>query len=279
MLDRLELADAVGIDIIMAEPSEEDEGLAASIRKLKKVVLPAYLDEHGEIIFPAATLHAPKTGHVHIEMDADGVARNIYHKLANDGTYVRSFTSVILGSKTISEFHFFGQFKDLCSPGIIQSDLMVVNFYGRSGTFRRIPFYEILTGRWPPDTFRNRIVLVGVTSPGIENGLVVPFTNARDRMPGVEFHANVLGNLLDGSFIRPVPAWVTYLGVIILTALAFVLFPRVQAMPAFFLCLGGLLVLTTATYVLLVRAYIWLPPGALWAAIAAAFVSMQHYGA
>ncbi|MHC1725854.1 MAG: CHASE2 domain-containing protein [Syntrophobacteraceae bacterium] len=272
LLDRLELADAVGLDIIFAEPSEDDEKLAASIRRLGNVVLAAYLDPHGQIIRPTGTLFAPKTGHVHVEMDADGIARRIYHRLGLNGAWLQSFASVIHGSEIAPTGRQAVEANELCSPGIQQSEPMTVNYYGRSGTFRRISFLDILNGELPPESFRGLTLLVGVTVHGIESGFVTPFTTDRNRMPGVELHANVLGNMLDNTSIKPVAPWLLYLLATLLTAFFFVVYTHYRATLAFFLCISCLMALTASIYVLFVYAHDWIPPGALWASIAAPFL-------
>jgi len=271
LLDRLELAEVVGLDIILAEPSEDDERLANSIRKFGKVVLAAYLDPHGQIIHPTKTLSAGKTGHVHVEMDTDGIVRNIYHGFGLNGSWLQSFASRIFEFQSTPP----GLSADgtaFCAPGIAQSDPMAVNYYGRSGTFRRVPFHDILNGKLPPESFQGMTILVGVTAQGIEAEFVTPFTSDRNRMPGVEFHANVLGNLLDNSAIKPVAAWLPYVLAILFTAVFFVLFTCYPAMRAFVLCMICLLALTTSLLVLFVHVHAWVPPGMLWASIVAPFL-------
>jgi len=66
-----------------------------------------------------------------------------------------------------------------------------------------------------PNAFRNKIVLLGVTSPTLQDVYPTPFS-AEERMAGVEIMANALETVLSGRFLREVPLWVAW----VLTALA-----------------------------------------------------------
>jgi len=79
-----------------------------------------------------------------------------------------------------------------------------IDFCGGARTFPTYSFVDVLRdelhdseGRAVagPDAFRGRLVFVGATDPGLGDFFVTPFTS---RLPGVEMHANVADNLLDG---------------------------------------------------------------------------------
>lgn len=94
-------------------------------------------------------------------------------------------------------------------------------------TFRSYSFYDLfyaeqqmLAGETPaiaPDTFRDRIVVVGVTASGLKDVFTVPF--GEGAMPGAEVHANVLDGLLSGRSIAPSTP-VAEVGLILAAALA-----------------------------------------------------------
>ena len=79
----------------------------------------------------------------------------------------------------------------------------MVNYRGPGKTFPHISITDILRGRVPPQTFRDRIVLVGATAMGIFDLRVTPFDNL---FPGLEIHANIIDNILYQDFLRR-PAW------------------------------------------------------------------------
>jgi len=63
---------------------------------------------------------------------------------------------------------------------------------------------QIQAGQKPfisPDTFRNKIVIVGTTAAGLHDVFTVPF--ASGKMPGAQIHANVVDNILAQRFMQP----------------------------------------------------------------------------
>ena len=79
----------------------------------------------------------------------------------------------------------------------------MVNYRGPGKTFPHLSITDILRGRVPPQTFRDRIVLVGATAMGIFDLRVTPFDNL---FPGLEIHANIIDNILYQDFLKR-PAW------------------------------------------------------------------------
>jgi len=75
---------------------------------------------------------------------------------------------------------------------------MFINFRGPGKTFRHVSAAEVLTGRVPPEVFRGKIILLGVTATALADVRVIPFGG---NFPGVEIHANVLDNILRGDFV------------------------------------------------------------------------------
>jgi adenylate cyclase len=64
------------------------------------------------------------------------------------------------------------------------------------GSFRYYPAADLLSGRVPPDTLKDKIVLVGTTAPGLMDLRVTPVSEA---YPGVEAHANLIAGMIDGN--------------------------------------------------------------------------------
>ncbi|NWF76575.1 MAG: CHASE2 domain-containing protein [Nitrospirae bacterium] len=199
LLNSLSEASAIGFDIIFSESSEDDLSLAESIKRLGKVVLPIYISKSGEITRPSEVFSFAKTGHVHVEPYTDGITRKVFHHIIYRNTNLYSFASVIyniiIGKESNSQFH--NAKDDIFYNKIFQTNSMNINFYGPSGTFKHISFVDIIKNRYEKDFFRNKIVLVGLTASGLEERIIVPFTQQRDTISGVEIHANILNNLLD----------------------------------------------------------------------------------
>jgi len=79
-----------------------------------------------------------------------------------------------------------------------ESGRLLINYLGPPRTFPHYPIADILSGKIPPDTFRDKIVLVGATAIGIYDLRVTPFSST---FPGVEIHATVIDNILHRNFL------------------------------------------------------------------------------
>jgi PAS domain S-box-containing protein len=256
----------------MAEPSEYDDFLAEAMPKHGKVALPVYLDPQGQPVYPVRSLGSSVHGHVHIELSTDGIAREVFHTIVCNGAALPSLALAVYESLFPHSFKSTIEGSEPCTAMILQADPMMINYYGHAGSIQHISLSEILQGKWPPSFFQGKIVLVGVVAHGIEEGLLIPFTTNRDRMPGVEVHAHILNNLLDGGSIRPVPAWILLSSAVLLVAVSFISFFRSTALVAFFLWMSGLLGVTVVVYGLFSRLDLWVSPGSLWASMTAALV-------
>ena len=73
-----------------------------------------------------------------------------------------------------------------------------VNYRGPRKTYPTVSAAQVLNGTFQPGTFRDRLVLVGLSESGLADLQASPF----GEMPGVEVHANVADDLLNGTYIR-----------------------------------------------------------------------------
>lgn len=80
---------------------------------------------------------------------------------------------------------------------------VLVPYRGVKGSFPYISIADILEKKVPPESLRDRIVLVGTSAPGLLDLRTTPLERS---YPGVEIHANVTAGILDGN-IREEPAW------------------------------------------------------------------------
>jgi len=82
---------------------------------------------------------------------------------------------------------------------------VLLNYRGKGKTFRHISAADVLAGTIPAETFRDKLVLVGVTAVGgISDVRASPLDPV---FPGVEIHATVLDNVLRQDFIYR-PKWI-----------------------------------------------------------------------
>jgi adenylate cyclase len=95
---------------------------------------------------------------------------------------------------------------------------LLLNYRGPRRTFPYISAADVLLGRVPPEVVRGKIVLVGTSATGLHELRATPIDAA---VPGVEIHATVLDNLLQGDFLRaPRYARGLELGLVLLAGLA-----------------------------------------------------------
>jgi adenylate cyclase len=72
----------------------------------------------------------------------------------------------------------------------------LINYTGPYRTYSQYSMWDVMSGALAPDTFRDKIVLVGGTAVGIGDIRTTPFQSAGTPYMGVEVHANIIDNLL-----------------------------------------------------------------------------------
>lgn len=127
---------------------------------------------------------------------------------------------------------------------------MLLNFRGKEFTFEKVKFVNIFESinrieageapLYPPERFKDKIVLVGIHAEGYEDAHPTPLS---ERFPGVELHATALDNLLRGDALWA-PRWELPLaaGAAVLATAAVFAFPGVVAplIALLVLLVGGL---------------------------------------
>lgn len=101
------------------------------------------------------------------------------------------------------------------------SDKEIINFRGNLNSFYFIDTYDLFTGRYRPDIFTNKLVLMGYMGENIRTQTFedMYFTPLNEHytgrslpdMYGVVIHANIISMILDGSYINIMPAWLSFL--------------------------------------------------------------------
>ncbi len=103
------------------------------------------------------------------------------------------------------------------------SNTMLINYRGPAGTFQTHSFVEVVDDRsydigedddnifdeyhLPEQTFRDKIVFIGASAEILQDNKLTPFfeyQGVKQKMPGVETHANALSTLMRGDFIRKI---------------------------------------------------------------------------
>jgi signal transduction histidine kinase/CHASE2 domain-containing sensor protein/CheY-like chemotaxis protein len=275
MLKNLSLAEAVGMDIILDEPSEEDGALAEAIEAYGKVVLPVYIEPSGEISFPVKAFSAASLGHVHLEQGIDGIVRGLFQRITVKGVTLPSFASavynLVVHPREQEDVLRNRRTTESTEGRIVQSEPIVINYYGPRGTFPWISLSEVIEGKWPTSFFKDKIALVGLTAAGIEDSALTPFTEDRNRMPGVEVHANILKDLIDHSEIRTLHPIIRWFSLLLLSVLGLIFFIRINPSRSALLWAGGILGVTLISFLSFWGIRLWVPPVSFYFALSVAY--------
>lgn len=86
-------------------------------------------------------------------------------------------------------------------PLTLEDNKMMANFFGKPYSYQMFSFVDVAKGEFPPETFSNKIVLIGVTSAKeMHDEYYTPRSNVSP-MPGVEIQANQIQTILEEKFI------------------------------------------------------------------------------
>lgn len=253
--------------------------------------------------FPALGRAALAVGHARLAYDLDGPARRYVPFVEVAGRVVPSLPlAAVIAARGITPAQVSGS-REALTLGPLRVpwvEQVVPDFYGPPQTVYRplVPFrgptmradstptfrsysfqdlalaeQQILDGTTPhldPATFKDQIVVVGVSAEGLKDTFTTPF--GEGQMPGAEFHANVIDALLANRAIAPASTgqqWAMALvPALAVTAIGAAGVPWVTGLSAL-LVSGGLAWLTTRA----LAAGVWLPLVAPLIAVALGFIA------
>jgi adenylate cyclase len=190
--------------------------------------------------FPALASAARAIGHSLTVLDADGPIRRAvpFVTVAGSGESAHVVPSLSLAAValtqglTLDEVSVRGETLRIGSVRVPLVTELVPDYYGPatpacramiawrgptlgpdgSPAFQSYSFYDLFYAQQqaiegvspdvPPATFRDRVVVVGVTAQGLHDVFTTPF--AEGRMPGPEVHANIIDAWLSGRTLTPV---------------------------------------------------------------------------
>ncbi|HEX9397338.1 MAG TPA: adenylate/guanylate cyclase domain-containing protein [Burkholderiales bacterium] len=212
---------AVGLDIYRDTPRPPgSEQFNSLVRALPDFVAVRKIGTEREpgVAGPPALKGTDKVGFADVANDPGGMARRgmlfldddqgtqfsfplrlALRRLAADGIAPAPGTPdpshVRLGKTTIPPFEendggYFG-----ADAGGYQ---FMLDFAGGAEPFRRYSFGQVLDGGAPPDAFRGKVVIVGVTAPSVKDSFETPFgrDDAAPTVYGVTLHGHVVAQLL-----------------------------------------------------------------------------------
>lgn len=159
--------------------------------------------EPAGLLTPAEGLARQAAGlaHVSVIVEADGSLRADAPALAMGDSYypslpieaVRLFRELPKGAVSLR-----------LGEGVVLGDRLIrtghamrlpINYYGPAGTIESHAFHDVLARQVPPGTFAGRVVVIGTTAAAAGDMFATPFSQT---LPGSEFHATVIDNILTG---------------------------------------------------------------------------------
>src|SRR5690554_2653644 len=211
LIDRLTDAGAevIILDILFPEPSPSDETLASAMERHGRVVLPIHYSPATSRQQMAEQLPAPlleeaasALGHVHVELEEDGVARGLY--LYNSLGHHR-WPALALAAQ--EQMNPMGDVPDVPAYTNVRSEFRFVPLAGGADTIPAHSYADVLHGRVPMEIFAGKTVFVGATAVGFGDILSTPFSGLSRPMSAVEFHANVYSASRQNTLISAAPDW------------------------------------------------------------------------
>lgn len=191
VLSNLSEAKAIGIDLFFTEKSNtvtrdelamhdkdlynpilthpNDLALAEALND--KVTLARIPDNPNLKIFEEKA----NIGIVNVEADSDGVVRRLNPK--------DSFASVI----------------SQINP---EQEEMLINYFGDPGSYKRISFSDVFYDNFDTEEIKDKIALIGITTPKIAQDHKPTPKNTAQPMAGIEIHANAIQTMLDDAYIE-----------------------------------------------------------------------------
>jgi adenylate cyclase len=226
-------ARVIGLDIFLFDPSAnpaDDQALATALANAKATVsvnqiypTPEFNGETNQLPLPIFKKALSGIGITEVTRDSDAITRGVTAYKSFNGTiyynWAFELARLYLGVDPPSNpsqvgLTFNGKFVPLNNK-----DLLLTNFAGPSGTYtHQYSAAFVPLGDYPPDIFRNKIVLIGSTSETLQDYYPTPFSPSVPT-PGVEVVANTVATILQGNYISQAPPWTT-IALIILAAIA-----------------------------------------------------------
>ncbi len=217
-----------------AVPPEVAKSAFQSVEAARPEATAAFVAQRALWPLPAFTGAAAGLGHINKVPDRDGVGRSEVLAIEYAGKFYPSFGFAVaaryLGMPPNRIGLMLGEGIDTPS-GRIPTDprmRMLVNYYGPDRTFPRYSIYDVLTDKLSGNPFKDRLVLIGATAAGLADLEPSPLAPT---LPGVEKHASVIANILEGSYLTR-PSWAGLLELALVLVFGVVtafLLPRLNA--------------------------------------------------
>ena len=159
---------------------------------------------------PMLTRAAGASGFVNSLTDRDGIVRRVPLIMEYKGVIYPSLAMAALnkayGNEQVmietTEDGFFIDWNNKRIP-LDSRGFFLIPYRFRDNSFQYVPAADILSGRTKPETFKGKVVFVGVNASGMGDSHLSPLNTM---VHGTEVHASIVNSILTGDFIKR-PAW------------------------------------------------------------------------
>ena len=198
---------------------EDDLLFAESIKNSGNVIIASHFDPGGEYVIPEKIFTDGALGYGFLNKPRD---RDYYVRRARMLHFSKNRRTVDLSfeTKTICKYFDIGlseilynpenndiritkqqQGQDYISFTLREDGTIPINYQAKFHEFKTIPFWKILKKDLPEDTFKDKIILVSLTSEIFHDIYNTPI----GVLPGVVIIANELLMFLNNNFIKEIP--------------------------------------------------------------------------
>ena len=135
-------------------------------------------------------------GHTNVSFDDDGVVRHALGDITYNGKTISSFGYEI--------YKAYQSYKGETADNALGRKQFYINYSGESRAYygsvgAGCSFYKVLEGSYPVKAFKGAIVLIGAYASGTQDNYYSAI-DKETQMYGVEIHANIVNQLLDGIY-------------------------------------------------------------------------------
>ncbi|RYF63494.1 MAG: CHASE2 domain-containing protein, partial [Comamonadaceae bacterium] len=206
---------AIGLDVLFHEPDADYPGddalLARAIRASGRVVLPVVRRSQTnggatDLPLPQLARNASQLGHVHVDVDPDGVTRRLFLQEGPAAAWPHFSVALRCAEGAPLNSCHDGRSPPPPDAAWQKAEPRIIAFAAGAAPFTTYSYVDVLKGHVPTDAFTDKYVLIGATATGLGDMFAAPVGPQARRVPGVELLAHVLGSELEGIRIRPAPA-------------------------------------------------------------------------
>jgi adenylate cyclase len=237
-------AAAIGANVLYLEygaNKEYDERLVAAAAATDRLVIAgqAFMDTRDfaaeDYIYPFEALaEVVSIGFVNVRPDDDGVLRRALGALRYGDITIHSLPLEVYRTYC----RVMGKPDNIDSIPFDDVGKFPIRYAGRPGSFTKVSLWGVINDEYNPELFKDAIVLIGPYAQGIGEGNFTTPLDRRTATYGIEINANIIQNLIEGSFKQDAEWWLDLSIMAFMGLLVTLFLPRMRPIPAVVLTLG-----------------------------------------